>query len=26
VWNEVVIDVRVVQKSVQQHEGWPAGS
>src|SRR6516162_6513485 len=24
VWNEVVIDVRVVRKSVQQHEGRPA--
>jgi len=24
VWNEVVIDVRVVRKSMQQHERWPA--
>src|SRR6516165_832706 len=24
VWNEVVVDERVVRKSVQQHEGWPA--
>src|SRR6516225_3613896 len=24
VWNEVVIDVPVVRKSMQQHEGWPA--
>jgi len=24
VWNEVVIDVRVVRKSMQQHEGRPA--
>ena len=24
VWNEVVIDVRVVRKPMQQREGWPA--